>query len=355
MSFLLTPNNYTVYDKNHITSGTSTTDVLVSSYNNTTSLNVNQISIIDSISFPNNINILQGVQGSTGIYIETFPDPTRPIISNTGVISVEPGLNVTIDNLDPQHPIINFIGLTGPTGPTGPTGTTGPTGPTGHTGPTGPTGSTGPTGTIGPTGYTGPTGLQGIQGIQGIQGVQGPTGPTGLQGNQGSTGPTGLAGLAGSIGPTGPTGSSIVAYATIYRTTLTTTQGSTFNKLIATNVYTTLDVASTTTTSVGSWTFPNTYTIKWTGSSTVMRLILAVTGFASSNTTFGGFGFGIAINGTGQAPMFINGIFNTQSRLTNVELIRTINTNDEITAISVQYDSAVTLNMYTFYLSAFII
>ncbi len=63
--------------------------------------------------------------------------------------------------------VIN-VGSTGSTGPSGPSGPTGPTGPTGLSGPTGPSGPAG-----GPPGVTGPSGPSGPIG----RGVTGPTGP----------------------------------------------------------------------------------------------------------------------------------------------------------------------------------
>jgi hypothetical protein len=62
------------------------------------------------------------------------------------------------------------------------------------------------TGPVGPQGAPGPTGPQGPQGSAGVPGSSGPIGPAGATGIQGPTGP---AGPAGQTGPAGAAGSSV--------------------------------------------------------------------------------------------------------------------------------------------------
>lgn len=81
------------------------------------------------------------------------------------IVNLEPGSNVTINEIDGFGTFAVNAGGSGATGPTGPNGPTGPTGPTGPIGVTGAassvTGPTGPTGPAGPTGATGATGAAG--------------------------------------------------------------------------------------------------------------------------------------------------------------------------------------------------
>lgn len=225
------------------------------------------------------------------------------------------GENVTIDGWR-----ISVIGAAGPPGPAGPQG---------------------------PQGDPGPQGIQGIQGDPGPQGIQGDPGPQGIQGDPGPQGPQGD---PGPQGPQGDPGTSTVEYARIERSVLTATLGATFNKTFTSNTLTTLDFASTTTTSTGAnWSFPNSYTIKWLGAATTMVLGASYSAHAGTNTQFG---MGFSINGAAPTNLLdVTGMATSAYRSMCCETMISLNTNDEVTVVGSSYNNTSTLSGASFYLS----
>lgn len=172
----------------------------------------------------------------------------------------------------------------------------------------------------------------------------------------GATGPQGPEGPAGPIGPAGPAGPpGTVASrdtATIYRTALANAQAGIFAIAINTiATYTLLDVGSTTQAQIGtSFSFPNTYTIKYLGPPATLHLTLNVS--AGSYLSTSTMAFFIAVNGAVQFPGSGSELITASSRSIPVSIYRTLNTGDEITAYAANHTSANDIAFYNFSLQA---
>lgn len=175
-------------------------------------------------------------------------------------------------------------------------------------------------------------------------------------GGAGPVGPIGPAGPQGPIGPEGPAGPpGTVASrdtATIYRTIMGAFPVGAFALGINTiNTYTLLDVGSTTQQQIGSsFSFPNSYTIKYLGDPATLHLSLNVTAVTYLSTST--FAFFIAVNGAVQLPGSGSEFITTSTRNVPVSIYRTLNTGDEITAYASNYSSANDIGFYTFSLQA---
>ena len=128
------------------------------------------------------------VDETTGVEAAQIINETIDL-AESNVQSVVAGTNVTVDNTDPNNPIVNLdvssgtSGTSGVDGTNGTDGTSGVDGTNGTDGTSGVDGTNGTDGTSGVDGTNGTNGTSGVDGTNGTSGVDGTDG-TGIEGSQ---------------------------------------------------------------------------------------------------------------------------------------------------------------------------